>query len=78
MNVPGFTAEASIYKSGPYRYSASHNGLQIDSGTVIQQYTPPISARSQRAACWFENVWIDDTGYLHFDYVCGLTLVYSR
>ena len=56
MNMPGFTAEVSLYRPATYRRSAKFNHSRIDSGiegAVVQQYTPP---PSQRVVCWIGNV----------------------
>jgi hypothetical protein len=65
MGMPGFTADAAIGALN-HRHLAPRRGSSA--GEVMPQYfLPP----HERVVCWWGNLWIDPTGYLHATLFCG-------
>jgi hypothetical protein len=73
MNVPAFTAEASLYKADPYREVLSI-AQDMRGQVVFPQYyhIPP-----QRIACWWDYCYVHPiTHRYHCAWVCGGVISY--
>jgi hypothetical protein len=69
MGIPGFTAQASLYKADHYRQVAASSVRRLKGQIVVpQDYHQPVVIRE---LCWWGNVWVDPAGYLHATYYCG-------
>lgn len=75
MNMPGFTAQASLDNAANYRHVQSSSAQHMNGEEIIpQDYLPP---PTRREVCWWGNWWRDPSGYLHATYYCGGIPVYS-
>jgi hypothetical protein len=74
VKIPGFAAEASLYTADRYCQVEVRSAQRMNGqGVVPQLYYPHYI----QEACWWGNLWVDPSGYLHATYYCGGIPVHS-